>query len=205
VLVLPDLLIGDAFSSTATLSQLDTVDIDGNFGSRPICWYLRAIYQGFPSPLPPNATTYNTNYFTAISNTIYSSEEQTVDSCPKCQSAVTIGPSSNFIASVTKSDLQIINVQPEFYLLSSSYSFPAAALSPVYGTHNGINNQSITITLQSNDDISVCVILYVNGSVYASQTSSFLAGSSYTNVVFNSVTVLSTDTLEILVTSGDCQ
>jgi hypothetical protein len=206
VLVLPDLLIGDAFSSTATLSQLNTVDIDGNFGSKPICWYLRAIYQGFPSPLPPNATTYNTNYFTAISNTIYSSEEQTVDSCPKCQSAITIEPpKNNFIASVTKSDVQIIDIQPEFYILSSSYSLPAAALSPVYGSHTGINNQDITITLQSNDNISVCVILYVNGSVYTSQTASFLTGSSFTNVTFYNVTVSSSSTLEILVTSGNCQ
>jgi hypothetical protein len=166
---------------------------------------LRAIYQGQPNPLPPNTLTYNTNYFTTISNTIYSSEEQTVDSCPKCQSEINIEPSRNFIASVIPSDVQIINVQPEFYLLSSSYSFPAAALSPVYGSHTGINNQDITITLQSNDDISVCVILYVNGSVYASQTASFLIGSSFINVDFYNVTVSSTDTLQILVNSGSCQ
>ena len=109
------------------------------------------------------------------------------------------------MASVTSSDVQIIDVQPEFYLLSSSYSFPAAALSPVYGSHTGINNQDITITLQSNDGISVCVILYDNATVYASQTASFLTGSSFTNVTFYNVTVSSSSTFEILVTSGDCQ
>ena len=44
------------------------------------------------------------------------------------------------------SNHQIIDIQPEFYLLSSSYSLPAAVLSPVYGSHTGINNQDITIT-----------------------------------------------------------
>jgi hypothetical protein len=192
VLVLDDLLIGDAFSSTSVNGKKE-------------CWQLRAIYQGQPNPLPPNTLTYNTNYFTTISNTIYSSEEQTVDSCPKCQRDITLEPKRNFIASVTKSDVQIINIQPEFYLLSSSYSLPVAALSPVYGSHTGINNQDITITLQSNDNISVCVILYVNGSVYASQSTSFLTGSSFTNVTFYNVTVSSSSTLEILVTSGNCQ
>jgi hypothetical protein len=193
VLVLPGLSIGDAFSSTSVNGKKE-------------CWRLKAIYQGFPSPLPPNTTSYNTNYFTTISNTIYSSENDTVDPCPKCQRDITLEPpKDNFIASVTKSDVQIIDVQPEFYLLSSSYSFPAAALSPVYGSHTGINNQDITITLQSNDNITVCVVLYVNGTVYASQTTSFLTGSSFVIVDFNNVTVSSSSTFEILVTSGDCQ
>ena len=168
---------------------------------------MRAIYQGQPNPLPANTLTYNTNYFTTISNTIYSSEEQTVDPCPKCQSDINLEPTNNFLISVTKDDSQIIDVQPPFYLYDNTYNFPVGVLNPMYGTHNGINNETIFITIQSitESNTNICISLIVNGSVAASQIGTFSSGVLFIDVSFMGVTILPTDTLEIFMTAGDCQ
>ena len=194
VLVLDDLLIGDAFSSISVNDKQE-------------CWYLRAIYQGQPSPLPPNTTIYNTNYFSTVVDEVYSSEGNTVDSCPKCQSDINLEPTNNFLISVTKDDSQIIDVQPPFYLYDNTYNFPVGVLNPMYGTHNGINNETIFITIQSinESNTNICISLIVNGSVAASQIGTFSSGVLFIDVSFTGVTILPTDTLEIFMTAGDCQ
>jgi hypothetical protein len=168
--------------------------------------HLVLLYQGLPNPLPPNTTTYNTNYFTTISNTIYSSEGDKVDSCEKCESDINIEPTRNFLVSVIKDDVQITEIQPvSFYQYDNQYNFPVAALTPMYGTQYGLNNQTVTVTIYSNDITPVCVSLVENGNIIASLTGSFLAGGEFINVVFLGVTVASTSTLEIIVNSGSCQ
>jgi hypothetical protein len=170
------------------------------------CWRLKAIYQGLPSPLPPNATTYNTNYFTTISNTIYSSENDTVDSCEKCQSDINIDPQrDNFLVTIVKDETNIISINPpNFYTANPNVNFPITAFDPLQGIHVGLTNQFIEINvLALTPNTPQCITLYVNDNVYLSQTIP-ISNTGYYLVQFNSVTVLSTDTLQIQVFPGVC-
>jgi hypothetical protein len=195
VLVLPGLAIGDVFSST---------DVEGGV----TCWRLDAIYNGQPTTLPPelNVQTYNTNYFTTISNTIYSSENDTVDACEKCESNIDIGPTRNFLVSIQKEESQVTNIQPQtFYLYDSSYSFPVTVSNPLLGAQLGLVNQNLTVTLLSSVANSQCVLLYVDTSLYASEVAPITQTNQYVNVVFYGVSIAATSTLEIHVNSGVCQ
>jgi hypothetical protein len=194
ILVLPGLLIADGFSST---------DIRGNV----TCWRLKDIYNGQPT-LPPelNVQTYNTNYFTTISNTIYSSNNDTEDSCSKCKSEINIEPTRNFSVSIQKEESQVTNIQPQtFYIYDSSYSFPVTVSNPLLGTQLGLVNQNITVTLLSLVGNSQCVLLYVDNSLYMSQVVPITTTNQYFNVEFLNVNVAASSTLEIQVNSGVCQ
>ena len=197
ILVNPLLLAGDGFSFT---------DDNGKVS----CWILREIYNGQPT-LPPqfNVQIWNTNYFTTIGNGIYDSQNGAVDACGLCEKDIELilEPTNNFLISVTKDDSQIIDVQPPFYLYDNTYNFPVGVLNPMYGTHNGINNETIFITIQSitESNTNICISLIVNGSVAASQIGTFSSGVLFIDVSFMGVTILPTDTLEIFMTAGDCQ
>jgi hypothetical protein len=195
ILVLPGLLIADGFSST---------DIRGNV----TCWRLKDIYNGQPT-LPPelNVQTYNTNYFTTISNTIYSSNNDTEDSCSKCKSEINIEPPSrNFLVSITKDEIQITSIQPpSFYLYDNSYTFPVTASNPLQGTQLGLVNQTITIRFLRLVSTSQCVLLVVDGVIYASQTIPVGPANELGEIEFLNVNVAASSTLEIFVNSGICQ
>jgi hypothetical protein len=194
VLVLPTLGISDVFSST---------DVEDKVS----CWILNAIYNGQPT-LPPqlNVQTYNTNYFTTISNTIYSSENDTVDACLKCESDINIEPTRNFLVSIQKEESQVTNIQPQtFYLYDSSYSFPVTVSNPLLGTQLGLVNQNLTVRLLSSVANSQCVLLYVDNSLYASEIAPITQTNQYVNVVFYGVSIAATSTVEIHVNSGVCQ
>jgi hypothetical protein len=194
ILVLPGLLIADGFSST---------DIRGNV----TCWRLKDIYNGQPT-LPPelNVQTYNTNYFTTISNTIYSSNNDTEDSCSKCKSEINIEPPSrNFLVSITKDEIQITSIQPpSFYLYDNSYTFPVTASNPLQGTQLGLVNQTITIRFLRLVSTSQCVLLVVDGVIYASQTIPVGLVNELGEIEFLNVNVAPSSTLEIQVNSGVC-
>ena len=198
ILVNPLLGVGDGFTFT---------DENG----KVTCWILREIYNGQPTNLPPqfNVQIWNTNYFTTIGNGIYDSQNGAVDACGLCEKDIELilEPTNNFLISVTKDDSQIIDVQPPFYLYDNTYNFPVGVLNPMYGTHNGINNETIFITIQSinESNTNICISLIVNGSVAASQIGTFSSGVLFIDVSFTGVTILPTDTLEIFVTAGDCQ
>jgi hypothetical protein len=194
VLVLPGLVIGDGFSST---------DVRGKVS----CWKLIGIYNGQPT-LPPelNVQTYNTNYFTTIGNTIYSSNNDTEDSCLKCESDISIEPPSrNFLVSIIKDELQITNIlPPSFYLYDSSYTFPVTAFNPLNGTQLGLVNQNVTVRILSLVPTPQCVSLYVDNQLYMSQTAPITTTNQYVDVLFLNVNVASTSSLQIQVFPGVC-
>ena len=192
ILVLPGLLIGDGFSTTSTNGKQE-------------CWRLKDIYNGQPT-LPPqlNLQTYNTNYFTTVGNAIYSSENNTVDACEKCESDINIEPTYNFGANIIGKESEITSISPPFYSVDSTYNFPVTFSNPLFGTHGALNNLTITVTILTNVSNSQCVALIVNGTFVDFQTIS-ITTPGYHQVQFRNVTVAADDSLQIQVSSGDCQ
>ena len=193
ILVNPLLLAGDGFSFT---------DDNGKVS----CWILREIYNGQPT-LPPQlgVQTWNTNYFTTISNTIYSSNNFAIDACELCKSDINIDPTSrNFLVSIQKEESQVTNIQPLFYIYDNSYNFPVTVSNPLVGAQLGLVNQNITITLLSIVANSHCVLLYVDNSLYMSQVAP-ITNTGYYQVEFLNVNVAASSTLEIYINSGVCQ
>ena len=196
ILVNPLLLAGDGFSFT---------DDNGKVS----CWILREIYNGQPT-LPPqfNVQIWNTNYFTTIGNGIYDSQNGAVDACGLCEKDVLeIEPiQNNFIVSVTKSNVSITEISPPFYIIDNLSNFPATVSSSILGVHTGLNNETVTVTIFSNINQTVCVSLIVDGVIIVSQTGVFpMVQNTYVDLMFNGITVLPTETLEIFMTGGDCQ
>ena len=75
ILVLPGLEIGDVFVFNTVNGEKE-------------CWSLINIYNGLPTPIPSDTLTYNTNYFTSVSNTIYPFNDGR--ECAECQEGITI-------------------------------------------------------------------------------------------------------------------
>jgi hypothetical protein len=194
ILVNPLLEAGDGFSFTN----------DDGYVS---CWILTEIYNGQPT-LPPQSgvQTWNTNYFTTISNTIYYSENFAIDVCRLCKDDINIEPTKNFLVSVTKSNVSITEISPPFYIIDNLSNFPATVSSSIFGVHTGLNNETVTVTIFSNINQTVCVSLIVDGVIIVSQTGVFpMVQNTYVDLMFNGITVLPTETLEIFMTGGDCQ
>jgi hypothetical protein len=193
ILVNPLLEAGDGFSFTN----------DDGYVS---CWILREIYNGQPT-LPPQlgVQTWNTNYFTTISNTIYYSENFAIDVCKLCEDDINIEPTRNFSVSIQKEESQVTNIQPLFYIYDNSYTFPVTVSNPLVGAQLGLVNQNITVTLLSMVGNSQCVLLYVDNSLYMSQVAPITTTNQYINVEFLNVNVAASSTLEIQVNSGVCQ
>ena len=191
VLVLPFLNIDDVF--------LDST------GGKPICWSLSATYNGQPSLQLLNPTIYNTNYFEEVTNANYGSVF--AKGCEKCESSTNvISPKSNFMISITKSNVSITQISPpSFYSIDNQYSLPATLSSPIFGVHFGLNNETITITVLSNINQTICISLIVDSDIHMSQTLTFPnVQSTYLNAIFNGVTVSSSSSLQIFITDGAC-
>ena len=191
ILVLPALTIGDVFVFNVP-------------GDKQECWSLINTYNGLPSPIPFGALTYNTNYFTSVSNTIYPFNNGR--ECEECLEGITNidPPTDNFEVTIIKDETNITSINPPFYFYSSTYFFPVTAFNPLRGTHVGLTNQIIEINvLALTPNTPQCISLYVNGVIYMSQTIPITNTGNYL-VQFNSVNVLSTDTLLIQVFPGAC-
>ena len=198
ILVNPLLEVGDGFSFT---------DENG----KVTCWLLNEIYNGQPTNLPPqfNIQIWNTNYFTTIGNGIYDSQNGAVDACGLCEKDIEeiLEPiPNNFIVSVTKSNVSITEISPPFYIIDNLSNFPATISSSIFGVHTGLNNETVTVTIFTNINQTVCVSLIVDGVIIVSQTGVFpMVQNTYVDLMFNGITVLPTETLEIFMTGGDCQ
>ena len=169
------------------------------------CWVLDNIYNGIPV-LPPqlNVIIDNGNYFTIISNAIYPFNNGR--ECEECQAAINNDEptSDNFEVTIIKDETNITSINPPFYSYSSTYFFPVTAFDPLRGIHGGLTNQIIEINvLALTPNTPQCISLYVNGVIYMSQTIPITNTGNYL-VQFNSVNVLSTDTLQIQVFPGAC-
>ena len=189
--MLPTLTIGDVFVFNVP-------------GGKQECWSLINIYNGLPSPIPFGALTYNTNYFTSVSNTIYPFNNGR--ECEECLNGLTNidPPTDNFEVTIIKDETNITSINPPFYSYSSTYFFPVTAFDPLRGIHGGLTNQIIEINvLALTPNTPQCISLYVNGVIYMSQTIPITNTGNYL-VQFNSVNVLSTDTLQIQVFPGAC-
>ena len=193
-LVLPGLGIGDVFAYNS---------VDG----KKYCWSLRNIYNGQPT-LPPqlNVEIWNTNYFVSIDNDIYPFNDG--KECGDCQEAISnIDPptTNNFLVSIVREGISIVEINPPFYLYSSTYSFPVTASDPLEGTHGGLTNQIIEIIVSSSTiNQPQCISLVVNNVVYMSQTIQITTSLSLYLVQFNNVNVSPTDTLQIQISPGVC-
>jgi hypothetical protein len=193
VLVLSGLELSDGFSST---------DISDNV----TCWRLTDIYNGQPTNLPPelNVQTWNTNYFTTVSNTIYSSENGTINSCEQCQTVLIEEKPTNFLVSINKDDIQITNIIPEFYFFDTS-PFPITNQTPFNSVHYGLNNESLTIVfLPITLSQSHCVSLIVDGEYYDSQILPISISNEFQSLVFLNMNVSPLSSLEIIVNTGSC-
>ena len=192
ILVLPELNIGDVF-------------VFNNPNGKDECWSLVDTYNGLPNPIPFNALVFNTNYFTSVSNTIYPFNEGR--ECAQCQEGINIviPTTNNFLVTIIKDETNIISINPpNFYTINPNINFPVTESNPLQGTHGGLTNQIIDINvLALTPNTPQCITLYVNDITYLSQTIP-ITNTGYYLVQFNSVTVLSTDTLQIQVFSGPC-
>lgn len=192
VLVLETLNIGDVFS--------------GIIGGKPSCWILKAIYNGQPSLPWLSPLVSNNNEFDSVSNTNYGSVDQRgCELCEKGNEEIE-EPTNNFLVSVVKSNVEITEISPPFYIIDALSNFPATVSSTIFGVQTGLNNQTLTVTIFSNINQTVCISLIVDGVIISSLTGSFLlqAGGTYVDVEFNGVTVSPNSTLEIFMTGGDC-
>ena len=109
---------------------------------------------------------------------------------------------NNLIASLLSASISIN--PPNFYTANPNINFPVTAFDPLQGTHVGLTNQIIEITvLALTPNTPQCISLIVNDVVYLSQTIP-ITNTGYYPVQFNSVNVLSTDTLQIQVFPGLC-
>ena len=192
ILVLPTLTIGDVFVFNVAEGKEE-------------CWSLINTYNGLPSPIPFGALTYYTNYFTPVLNTIYPFNEGR--ECIECQEGIDNidPPKDNFLVTIIKDDTNIISINPpNFYTANPNINFPVTAFDPLQGTHVGLTNQIIEINvLALTPNTPQCISLIVNEVVYLSQTIP-ITNTGYYPVQFNSVNVLSTDTLQIQVFPGVC-
>ena len=192
ILVLPTLTIGDVF-------------VFNNPKSKSECWSLINTYNGQPSPIPFGALVFNTNYFTSVSNTIYPFNDGR--ECIQCQEGVDEiePPKDNFLVTIIKDETNIISINPpNFYTANPNINFPVTAFDPLIGTHGELTNQIIEINvLALTPNTPQCISLIVNDVVYLSQTIP-ITNTGYYPVQFNSVNVLSTDTLQIQVFPGLC-
>jgi hypothetical protein len=192
ILVLPALTIGDVFVFNAPEDKQE-------------CWSLINTYNGLPSPIPFGALTYNTNYFTSITNNIYLFNNGR--ECGQCQEAISnIDPPTrdNFLVTIIKDETNILEINPPFYNYSSSYQFPVTKFDPLLGVHYGLVNQGVQIIVKAIvPNISHCISLIVNNSVLMSQTLSVTTTGIYP-VEFLGVNVSSSDTLEIEIFPGVC-
>ena len=192
ILVLPALEIGDVF-------------VFNTEGGKEECWSLINTYNGLPSPIPFGALIYNTNYFTSVSNTIYPFNDGR--ECAECQEGITNieEQKDNFLVTIIKDETNILSINPpNFYTANPEINFPVTAFDPFKGNHGGLTNQIIEINvLALTPNTPQCVTLYVNNVTYLSQTIP-ISSTGYYLVQFNSVNVLSTDTLEIQIFPGIC-
>lgn len=192
VLVLPALTIGDVF-------------VFNNPNGKQECWALDSTYNGIPT-LPPqlNVSTYYTNYFTTINNTIYPYNNGR--ECAECEENIAFIESTrnNFLVTIIKEETQILEINPPFYFYDSNYSFPITTFTPFEGVHTGLINQGIQIIVRAIvANAPQCISLIVNGSVYMSQTIPVTTTGIYP-VEFLSVNVSSSDTLQIQIFPGVC-
>jgi hypothetical protein len=177
----------------------------GIIGGKPSCWILKAVYDGQPSlPWLSPLVSYN-NEFDSVSNTNYGSVEQRgCELCEKGNEEI-VEPTNNFLVSVVKSNVEITEISPPFYIIDNSSNFPATVSSTIFGVHTGLLNQSLTVTIFSNINQTVCISLIVDGVIIESQTGVFpMVQNTYVDVVFNGVTVSPNSTLEIFMTGGNC-
>ena len=191
VLVLPTLTIGDLFLFFQ----------DG-------CWSLDNIYNGIPV-LPPqlNVITDNGNYFTEFYNEIFESCDSCIETYLKYAEAVGLTTSQNgdFLVTIITNETNIISINPpNFYTANPNINFPVTEFNPLQGTHGGLTNQNIEINvLALTPNTPQCITLYINNVLYESQTIP-ITNTGYYLVQFNSVNVLSTNTLQIQVFPGLC-
>jgi hypothetical protein len=193
ILVLPALTIGDVFVFNVP-------------GDKQECWSLINTYNGLPSPIPFGALTYNTNYFTSVSNTIYPFNNGR--ECEECLKGITnIDPptTNNFLVTIIKEETSILDINPPFYTYDNTYSFPITPFDPLAGVHNGLVNQAIQIIIKALvPNKSHCISLIVNNSVLLmAQTLTVTTTGIYT-VEFLGVNVSSSDILEIEIYPGAC-
>ena len=191
VLVLDTLNIGDVFS--------------GIISGKPSCWSLKAVYNGQPSLFWLSPLVSYNNEFDSVSNTNYGNvDERGCELCEINKDEIE-EPTNNFLVSVVKSNVEIIQILPPFYTIDDSSNFPSTVSSSISGVQEGLNNQTVTVTLFSNINQTVCVSLIVDGVIIVSQTGVFsMVQSTYVDVVFNGITVSPNSTLEIFMTGGDC-
>jgi hypothetical protein len=150
--------------------------------------------------------TYNTNYFTSVSNTIYPFNNGR--ECEECLKGITnIDPptTNNFLVTIIKEETSILDINPPFYTYDNTYSFPITPFDPLAGVHNGLVNQAIQIIIKALvPNKSHCISLIVNNSVLLmAQTLTVTTTGIYT-VEFLGVNVSSSDILEIEIYPGAC-
>ena len=191
ILVLPTLTIGDVFVFNVDKGKQE-------------CWSLINTYNGQPSPIPFGALVFNTNYFTSVLNTIYPFNDGR--ECEECQAAINNDESTtnNFLVTMYKSNAEITNILPRFYVSNES-TFPIDVNSPFVGVHSGFNGD-LSITVVSTLNQSQCVSLIVDNVTYLSpQTITFGFVEPQTQVVeFLNVNISEDSIFQINMEGGSC-
>lgn len=182
-LVLTGLTTGDTF-----ISKVDET---------PTCWSLEMIYEGFPKLDPMiNYITYSSNYFTKVSNVIFSGESNNCEECllnlSKKQNNV-----NNYFVSVISENVSVINISPPFLDISGT-TFPITNNTPIVSNHRGIEGGELIITLNVSDLREIKIYLIVNSVVYKTQTIQTIK-TGYNSVKFLEVNISKTSELLILI------